>query len=199
MLDRLMEQQKIQPGLGAPIENVLEYLATRNGILVTGHDTTYRFLHLSIQEYLAACALIQQYDECKMPAALPSPPDGVWTFPENIKALLIKDPYRWREVAMFIGSILATDKNQQSRWTLIETLLAADPDKKGKLSEGRVHAIYVAAEIWADSFLKARMTTHNVVKAQLIKLLEHVTLDDRLDAPERARAVTILGQLQMDT
>jgi hypothetical protein len=175
-----MEQQKVQPGLGAPIEDVLEYLATRNGILVTGHDTTYRFLHLSIQEYLAACALIQQYDECEMPNTVTPSADSAWTFPENIKALLIKDPYRWREVAMFIGSILATEK-------------------KGKLSEGRVHAIYVAAEIWADSFLKVRMITHNVVRAQLIKLLEQITLDDRLDAPERARAVTILGQLQMDT
>ena len=54
LLDKLIEQQSLGSGLGAGIEDVLEYLATRNGILVSDAPNLYRFPHLTIQEYLAA-------------------------------------------------------------------------------------------------------------------------------------------------
>lgn len=197
LLDRLIQQQKTPIGLGAAIEDVLEYLATRNGILVSDQDATYRFLHLSIQEYLSACALIEQYDECRMPTELSPPSPNGWTFPENVTALLNMDAFRWREVVLFIGSILAHSKGQDPRWNLIEHLLP--PAIKVNLSEGEVYRIYIGAEIWAENWLKVRLPSHELIKNNLIKSLAAISTDNRLDIPERARVATILGQLQTDS
>ncbi len=195
LLERLMQRQR---DLGAPIEYIVEYLATRNGILVSGPKTTYRFLHQSLQEFLAACALIDQYDDCRMPEKLKPPKSdgGIWIFPANIAHLVRHDPYRWREVAMFVGAILARNRGQNGRWELIEYLL---PKKKeGKLSEGELYSVYIAAEIWATAWIKEQLGSHTTIKGNLIKWLESSIIDDRLDAPERSRAVQILGQLQTD-
>ena len=194
LLDRLMEQQKLGQGLGASIEDVLEYLNTRNGILVSDKHNVYRFPHLSIQEYLAACALIELYDECVMPpeAVLPSP-DG-WSFPANLAALLKTNPYRWRNVAFFAGSIIATGSIQDMRWSLIEALLPEELTMP--VAEEDMHGIYVAGEIWYESFLKARNRLQKLTQMHLTRCLQAIRFDDRLDAPERATTSLILARLE---
>lgn len=194
LLDRLMEQQKLGQGLGASIEDVLEYLNTRNGILVSDKHNVYRFPHLSIQEYLAACALIELYDECVMPeeAVLPSP-DG-WSFPANLAALLKTNPYRWRNVAFFAGSIIATGAIQDMRWSLIEALLPEELTTP--VAEEDLHGIYVAGEIWHESFLKARNRLQKLTQMHLTRCLQAIRFDDRLDAPERATTSLILARLE---
>lgn len=193
LLDKLIEQNQYGDGLGANIEDVLEYLATRNGIIVSDTNSSYRFPHLSIQEYLAACALIEFYDECPMPKVLKPSCDDGWQFPENIAALLRHDHYRWRQVALFAGSIIAAGKGQVLRWQLIDELL---PNKlTDEISEGILYSICVAAEIWNESWIKARTRMQTSARDHLITCLEAVRNDERLDAPERANNILILLRL----
>ena len=191
LLDKLIEQQSLGGGLGAGIEDVLEYLATRNGILVSDAPDLYRFPHLTIQEYLAASALIEFYDECQMPADLrPASVEG-WIFPENIVALLCHDYARWRNVVLFAGAIIAAGKWQDMRWQLIDELLPTRLD--GPLSEQQLHCISVGAEIWGESWLKSRTRSQAVIETHLARCLRQIHGDERLDAPERANNYTVLS------
>lgn len=191
LLDKLIEQQSLGGGLGAGIEDVLEYLATRNGILVSDAPNHYRFPHLTIQEYLAASALIEFYDECQMPAGLrPASAEG-WTFPANIVALLSHDYARWRNVVLFAGAIIAAGKWQDMRWQLIDELLPAR--LAGPQSEQALHCISVAAEIWGESWLKSRTRSQLIIETHLFRCLRHIHGDERIDAPERANNYTVLS------
>ena len=193
LLDKLIEQQSFGGGLGAGIEDVLEYLATRNGILVSDAPDLYRFPHLTIQEYLAASALIEFYDECRMPAGLRAHSAEGWTFPENIVALLCHDYARWRNVALFAGAIIAAGKWQDMRWQLIDELL---PTRLGApLSEQELHCISVGAEIWGESWLKSRTRGQLVIERHLVRCLRHIHGDERIDAPERANNYAVLAQI----
>ncbi len=193
LLDKLIEQQALGGGLGAGIEDVLEYLATRNGILVADAPNVYRFPHLTIQEYLAACALLEFYDECRMPAGLrPQSTEG-WTFPENIVALLCHDYARWRNVTLFAGAIIAAGKWQDMRWQLIDELLPTSLNQP--LTAQRLHCISVAAEIWGESWLKSRTRSQHMIETHLVRCLRHIHGDERIDAPERDNNYTILARL----
>ena len=196
LLDKLIEQQSFGGGLGAGIEDVLEYLATRNGILVSDAPNLYRFPHLSIQEYLAASALIEFYDECKMPSGLQPQNAEVWTFPENIVALLCHDYARWRNVALFAGAIIAAGKWQDMRWQLIDELMP--PRLDAPLSEQELHCISVGAEIWGESWLKSRTRSQLVIETHLVRCLRHIHGDERIDAPERANNFAVLAQISRD-
>jgi len=193
LLDALLAQQKQGDGLGATIEDVLEYLNTRNGILVSDEIDVYRFPHLSIQEYLAASALIEMYDECDMPAHLTAPDEDGWVFPDNLVALLKDDPYRWRNVTLFAGSIVVADKGQDRRWTLIDALLPQEIT--AQLPDEFVHSVYVASEIWSESWLKPRTRLQKSVRTHLRACLLSIKDDDRLDAPERSNLMQIAQQL----
>ncbi len=193
LLDKLMQQQSQGGGLGAGIEDVLEYLATRNGILVADSPNLYRFPHLTIQEYLAACALLEFYDECEMPAGLRAQSAEGWIFPENIVALLCHDYARWRNVALFAGAIIAAGKWQDMRWQLIDELLPNRLDHS--LSEQSLHCICVAAEIWGESWLKSRTRSQLIIETHLIRCLKLIHGDERIDAPERANNQSILTRL----
>ena len=171
----------------------MEYLATRNGILVSDAPDLYRFPHLTIQEYLAASALIEFYDECRMPPELrPFSAEG-WTFPENAVALLCHDYSRWRNVVLFAGAIIAAGKWQDMRWQLIDELMPARLE--GSLSEQELHCISVGAEIWSESWLKSRTRSQLVIEAHLVRCLRHIHGDERIDAPERANNYAVLSSL----
>ena len=196
LLEKLIQQQSYGEGLGASIEDVLEYLATRNGILVTDTRDLYRFPHLSVQEYLAACALIEYYDECKMPEGMkPSTSDG-WMFPENIVALLCHDYSRWRNVALFAGSIIAADKGQDLRWQLIDELLPTELD--GELPDHAVNSICIASEIWSESWLKPRKTAQRAIRDHLMKCLKAINKDERVDAPDHTNNRKVLTRLKSE-
>ena len=173
---------------------VLNYLATRNGILVSGRNESYRFLHLSIQEYLAARALIEQYNECKMPADLRPPDNFGWTFPANIIALLSYNPYRWRQVTLFVGSILAQNVGQDMRWNLIEHLLIAH--EKYTVADKALNAA-VAAEIWYEGQLEDRVPSHGDIRCKLQHALEEaIAKNNLLDAIEQSSSNHILVALK---
>lgn len=193
LLEELKQQQEIGNGLGANIEDVLEYLATRNGILVSDTPKLYRFPHLSVQEYLTACALIEFYDECPMPDALKRPANKIWTFPQNVVALLRHDYARWRNVTLFAGSILAADTGQDRRWQLIDELLPPKVDPT--VSDNILHSICVAAEIWAESYLKPRTHAQHAVEEHLKKWLEAIINDERIDPPDNATNLGVLGDI----
>lgn len=189
--------------LGAAIDDVLEYLATRNGIIVADSKDSYRFLHLSIREYLAACALIEQYNEIIMPADL-VPVGDAWKFPENIAALLSKDPYRWREVALFCGAILGNDRGQDRLWTYLETLLPDVPPMPGASTaaghrspydEGDLYRIAIAAEVWSANQMRTRLRSHHMIRQHLRQTLQAILMDDRLDVPEHTQITELLRQL----
>lgn len=190
LIDKLIDQDKNDNGIGAPIDAVVEYLGTRNGILVSDANNLYRFPHMSIQEYLAACALVELFDECQMPPTLKPKYDDEWVFPENVVALLLADHDRWRNVTLFAGSIVASDRVQEFRWSLIKALLAEQTT--GKYSESIMNAVYIAGEIWAENYLKARRPEHRVIKRKLFESLKRIRYDERLDAPERQKTQQIL-------
>ncbi len=195
LIAQLLNGNGMENLLGAAIDDVLEYLATRNGILVAESQDSYRFLHLSIREYLAACALIEQYDEISMPEGLARPAED-WKFPENICHLLSMDPYRWREVALFCGAILGNDRGQDRLWTYLESLL---PDTQqahdAPYDEGDMYRIAIAAEVWSDNHMRARLGSHHMIRNHLRQSLQAILTDDRLDAPEHTEIVDILRQL----
>lgn len=194
LLDKLQCQQDNGNGLGANISDVLEYLATRNGILVTDTPKLYRFPHLSVQEYLAACALIEFYDECPMPEELkPTSKDG-WTFPENIVALLRHDHARWRNVTFFAGSILAAGMGQDMRWQLIDELLPTEITKP--IPDNILHSISVASEIWSESYLKPRKSGQYAVRDHLAKCLKAIQDDVRVDPPDNAKNSSVLAEIR---
>ncbi len=196
LLEKLKAQQDIDDGLGANIEDVLEYLATRNGILVSDTRKHYRFPHLSIQEYLCACALIEFYDECPMPDELETPTEG-WTFPKNIVALLQHDTTRWRNVTTFAGSILAAGMGgQDMRWQLIDELLPRNIDDE--LSDSVIYSICVASEVWADSYLKPRINVQHRIRDHLIKCLKAIKNNQRVDVPDNAKNIVVLAKLEED-
>ena len=194
---RLQEQDRPPDGLGVSVKAVLDYLGTQHGILVSDRNGYYRFPHLSIQEYLAAQCLIELYDEIDMPKGL-KPPHGQqeWSYPENVPILLANDPYRWRNVAIFVGAILAADTGNDRRWNLIEELLEFDAD--GSVDDGQGYCIYIAAEVWASIYLKARLPTHRLLRKKLLLSLEKIERSEFLDAPERQRVDRILKQLRED-
>jgi hypothetical protein len=199
LLCKLLDQQRLSPGgLGAPIEAILNYLATRNGILVSDTIDEFRFTHLTIQEYLAACALIEFYDECKMPDGTHPPSPEGWLFPDNIVALLRHDHFRWRNVALFVGSILSVNKGyDRMRWELIEKLLPVKITQN--MPDTDLNCIGVAAEIWHENWLKVRLRiSHGLIKEHLINCLTAIEGDERVDAPDRARNKKILNRLKND-
>jgi hypothetical protein len=191
LLIQLDEAQRRVGKLGMSIEEVLEYLATRNGILVSDPADHYRFIHLHIQEYLAACALIEQYNHVTMPR--PSRPDlGEWRFPDNISALLNDDHERWREVALFCGAILGTEHGQDRLWAYVETLLPTlliDP------KEGDVYRIFIAGVVWSSNDLEPRLPTHEAVRKHLIEALRRIDDHHILDVPECKQVKEILKKL----
>ncbi len=196
LYDKLRAQKETGYGLGenTQIEDVLEYLATRNGILVSESADRYRFPHLSIQEYLAACALIEYYDECPMPSGLKPASGEGWTFPENIVALLRKDHSRWRNVTLFAGSILAASPGWDiMRWQLIDELLPAKIEKV--IPDNIVHSICVAAEIWSESLLKARTRSQHAIQDHLVECLKAIKKDERVDIPDSAKNASVLSAL----
>lgn len=197
LVKELLAIKEIDKELGAAIDDVLEYLATRNGILVVDQNASYRFLHLSIREYLAACALIEQYNELKMPKKLkPSQKDKDWTFPDNICQLLNVDPYRWREVALFCGAILGNDKGQDRLWIMIEMLLPdVNTDLKKPLDEKDLYRIEIAGTIWSTNNMRTRLGSHKVVVKYLHNALNAIIDDKRFDVPERVEIQKILRRI----
>lgn len=190
LIDSLQKQRALGNQSINSIHELVDYLGTRNGILVPDNTENYRFLHLSLQEYLAACALIEQYNECDMPETLKTPAGG-WDFPENIRKLLFADPDRWREVALFIGAILASQRSQRERWEYIEYMLPKKLPERGSLKDYYVHSIYVAAETWADAPSTPRLESQKSMLRHLRDCIEFISTDDRLDVPERLRIETI--------
>lgn len=193
LIDRLIQQNKKRP-LGASVETIADYLGTRNGILVSDANDLYRFPHLSIQEYLAARALIQVHNACPMPEHL-KPMNREWVFPDNIAALLKDEPYRWRNVTLFAGSIIATGPIQHHRWLLIESLLPVG-QLTASLTDEQVSAIYIAGEIWAEDHLDWMLNSQHQSGNNLLKALTHIQYDERLDAPDRERIVQIIAELK---
>jgi len=195
LIEKLGFQDKVGDGLGARVADVADYLATRNGILVSDTHEHYRFPHLSIQEYLCACALIEFYDECSMPATLkPADSDG-WTFPENMVALLRHDPTRWRNVTIFAGSILSVGMGgQDMRWSLIDELLPKTV--KGEISDSTILSISIATEIWSDSFLKPRTNIQHRIRDHLRECLTAIANDQRVDPPDNAKNLLTLTALR---
>lgn len=194
---RLQEQDRSPDGLGVAVKTVLDYLGTQHGILVSDRNGYYRFPHLSIQEYLAAQSLIELYDEIEMPKGLkPLDGQGAWSFPENVPVLLASDPYRWRNVAIFVGAILASDTGNDRRWNFIEELL--EFDVHGSVDDGQGYCIYIAAEVWSSTYLKARLPTHRSLRHKLLTSLEKIERSEFLDAPERNQIDRILKQIQTD-
>lgn len=183
LTEQLLKYNDEKHALGAAIDDVLEYLATRNGILVADSPNFYRFLHLSIREFLAACALIEQYDEIQMPSGMRRPSPGPWKFPDNICALLNKDPHRWREVALFCGAILGNDKGQERLWVFLDALLPDKPEDK-KYSEGDIYRIAIAAEVWRGNQMRPRLRFHQGILLHLQKSTKAILNDERLDIPE---------------
>ena len=194
LLDKLIEQQSMGGGLGAGIEDVLEYLATRNGILVSDAPNLYRFPHLTIQEYLAACALLEFYDECRMPVEISAAERRGLGLPREYRRAALSRlcalaqcraicgrHHRGRQVA---GYALAADRR-----------IAADATANRDLPEQELHCISVAAEIWGESWLKSRTRSQLVIESHLVQCLRHIHGDERIDAPERANNYTILSRL----
>lgn len=75
----------IHTNIVIPIEEIMDYLHERSGILVADGPSLFRFPHRSFQEFLTACYLIQSDDY------------------SEVARLATRNPGLWREVLLFMA------------------------------------------------------------------------------------------------
>jgi formylglycine-generating enzyme required for sulfatase activity/predicted phosphodiesterase/energy-coupling factor transporter ATP-binding protein EcfA2 len=87
---------------------LLEYSTARAGLLIETRPGSWVFIHMSIQEYLAACAVVESA-----------------TCPEDVLVKHIADPW-WREVVLLALEVMENQsvKYERKVWTKLEKMVA---------------------------------------------------------------------------
>jgi formylglycine-generating enzyme required for sulfatase activity len=195
-------RQLAAQGLGAPTDAVVEYLKQRNGILISPADGLYRFPHRSFQEFMAACALWEQYDECELPDSVGKPATGEWGFPDNLVALLSGNPDQWYEVALLLGARLVAQRSVSEWWKLLSALLPRPDSARLVEDSDTARALWrnvlLAGQIWTEHRLEPRSDTHEKDLERLRDWIKTLIREVALTPHERYLAGNMLGGLGDD-
>jgi formylglycine-generating enzyme required for sulfatase activity len=189
--------------LGAPSDAIVEYLESRNGILLANSHEFFRFPHRSFQEFMAACALWENYDKCVLPNSATKVHVEEWTFPENIVVLLRSDFERWREVALLIGARLVAQRSFDQWWRLIDQLLPSHAANyadvtSAALDDNNWRCLLLSGEIWLEHKLEPKVVSQRTILNSLKESINVLIKNVVLTPVERNRAAEVLAVLGDD-
>lgn len=189
---RVIGQGRVADDLLAHLEQqagmLLEAVEGGPGVLVATFEKQFRFLHLSFQEYLAACELLHRSDEPR-PHGLPVLPAR--SFPEGLAHYVIKAPELWANVLRLAVDELFYQKRAADAWELLS--LCCEPYcRDGESVQAAVLALHVALE--AEMFKavvdrRVRPYYQDLHDAATAALVDH----QRLTPEQRDIAGQLLG------
>ncbi|MCX6056754.1 MAG: SUMF1/EgtB/PvdO family nonheme iron enzyme [Chloroflexi bacterium] len=164
------------------LDDLLEFLEKRTGLLAGRGDKVYAFAHRSFQEYLAARHVIS------------TPGDEF-----NLKTLIQNSPKWWREVVLLaIAQINRNGSALKSAFKELYDFVPFDVEKKPNKTELDWQAAVIAGEALVEMRLKETMRGEDYYKIYieriatwLVQLLEQNALTPR----ERAEAGNTLSKL----
>ena len=108
--DDLLDHLEQQAGM------LLEQVDMGPGVLVATYEKQYRFLHLSFQEYLAACELLYRPQDARPPGL---PLLEVRRFPDGLANYMITAPMLWANALRLAVDELVYRKRTEDAWRLL--------------------------------------------------------------------------------
>lgn len=108
--DDLLDHLEQQAGM------LLEQVGMGPGVLVATYEKQYRFLHLSFQEYLAACELLYRPQDPRPPGL---PLLEVRRFPDGLANFIITAPMLWANALRLAVDELVYRKRTEDAWRLL--------------------------------------------------------------------------------
>jgi formylglycine-generating enzyme required for sulfatase activity len=169
-------------------DEVISYLQTKAGVLLSPQTDVFRFAHRSFQEHLAACELLG--------------PEGGPAQTDELAELLIAQPTLWRQVLMHAGDELLRRKDRPALWALIRKLIA--PWQTDATNAAAPRPALLALETaqrhaeLRNALACDRRDPHKADLEDLQQIALHLITDMRLIARERASAGRCLAKLGDD-
>jgi formylglycine-generating enzyme required for sulfatase activity len=159
---------------------LLTYLDTRAGLLISRREGVYAFPHRSFQEYLAACHLANQPE-----------------FARRLRDLVYADPLWWREVFLW-----GVGKKRQGGLgdavQLVNTLLPQEPQAVGAKTDTHWRAAALAGAALLELRLREQaggQPDHEAILERSRKWLLRLVEGGHLPPRERLSAGDTLGRL----
>ena len=155
---------------------LVEYLSQQVGLLRPRREGVFTFPHISFQEYLAACYLVDH------------------GFPDLVADLAREEPSRWREVVLLAGA-KAARRNPREVWTLAEALCDREPTASDKTT-AETWGAFLAGQLLVETAKVDRASKHAKRKVERVQrwLVEILNRGD-LPAAERVAAGRTLALL----
>lgn len=177
----------------APMATVLDYLERRAGILTSPDPGSFRFVHWSFQEHLAACELIHRpaAGRARRPAVAEDR-----LFPDGLVRRVIANPALWSNVAHLAADELRDRERPDDRAVLIVELVKpylAD----GQHSSAAILALDVAKEHGLVRVPERYDRSLAVIDA-LKEAAKRLMTDEGVPVEDRARAGRRLAEMGDD-
>lgn len=168
---------------------LLEAVEESPGTLVAVYDKRFRFLHLSFQEYLAACEHLYRQGDPR-PYRLPVWPDR--RFPEALADRVTQAPTLWANVLRLAVDELLYQKRPLDAWELL-ALCCKPYREEGRAAEAAVIALGTAEEAGLFDALPDRRARadYDDLRATALRALEDHA---RLTPKQRDIAGRLLGK-----
>lgn len=190
-----------QIGRGKIADDLLEHLERQAGmlldlvdeapsVLVAPGAKVFRFLHLSFQEYLAACEMLYRRDAAR-PFGLPVPENR--EFPSGLAEYVRKQPELWANVLRLAVDQLVATRRPLDAWELLHE--CCEPYRRtGEAPQAAVLALQVALETAADLFNQPRDARHAGFYQHLVEAAEKALTDhETYSLEQRFIAGKLLG------
>lgn len=132
------------------LKRLVEYLSFRAGLLLPRGTGLYTFPHRTFQEYLAACYLTDQ------------------EYPERVADLALKEPNRWREVALLAGAKAARGTSS-AIWSLVEELCFQDLSEIKRPTPKQIWGAHLAGQALMESANLDEISKRNWGKVKRIR------------------------------
>lgn len=178
----LLRHLRIRAGM------LLEAVEESPGTLVAVYDKRFRFLHLSFQEYLAACEQLYREGDPR-PYRLPVWPDR--RFPDALAGRVAQAPALWANVLRLATDELLYQHRASDAWELLSR--CCEPYReRGEAAEAAVIALGVAEEAGLFDALPDRRVRadYDDLRTTALKAL---TDHERLTPKQRDIAGRLLG------
>ena len=152
------------------VDQIMDYLHQKSGIVVADSPKHFRFVHRSFQEYLAACYLLGRVD-----------------YPDFLAQLALENPILWREVLLFAARRAATYR-QRDVWDLVTKLCPYSISAEA-IQENEWQGAYLAGiviletKLYEQEFLQSYHPVLEHILASLVSCLDskNISLSERYE------------------